>query len=85
MNETRQDHFKERTHQAHVKHLQKYAMHLEAVRWNEGFQRETDAAFAKFLEREGESLRNTAKKRPYRTRWQWKILPITRGASRTAI
>ena len=61
MKKTRQDHFKERTHQVHVKHLQKYAMHLEAVKWSEGFRRDTDAAFAKFLEREGESLRNRQK------------------------
>jgi hypothetical protein len=52
----RQDHFKMRTHQVHVKQRQKYLMALEAVRWNEGFRKETDAAFAKFWEREGESL-----------------------------
>lgn len=46
-----------RTHQVHVKQLQKYAMHLEAVRWNEGFRKETDNAFAKFWERDGDSLR----------------------------
>ena len=32
-------------------------MYLEAVRWNEGFREETDAAFAKFWEQEGDSIR----------------------------
>jgi len=47
-----------RTRRVHLKQLQKYAMFQEAVRWNEGFQWETDAAFADFWEREGDSLRN---------------------------
>jgi len=59
MKKPRQGHFKERTHQVHVKQLQKYASHLEAVRWNERFREETDAAFAKFWEREGDSLSKT--------------------------
>lgn len=53
-----QDHFKKRTHDIFVKHLQKYAMFLEYVGLNEGFRNETDLAFAKFWEREGVSLKN---------------------------
>ncbi len=59
MKKARQDHFKKRTHQVFVRQLQKYAMVLEAVGLNEKFRKETDAAFAKFWEREGESLRKS--------------------------
>lgn len=43
--------------QSHLKQLIKYDMFLGALRRNEGFRRETDKAFAKFWEREGDSLR----------------------------
>jgi len=43
--------------ESHLNQLRKYHMFLEALRRNEGFRRETDAAFAKFWEREGDSLR----------------------------
>lgn len=43
--------------QSHLNQLMKYGMFLEALRRNEGFRRETDKAFAKFWEREGDSLR----------------------------
>lgn len=43
--------------ESHLNQLMKYDMFLEALRRNEGFRRETDKAFAKFWEREGDSLR----------------------------
>ena len=43
--------------QSHLKQLIKYDMFLGALRRNEGFRRETDKAFTKFWEREGDSLR----------------------------
>ena len=43
--------------ESHLNVLMKYDMFLEALRRDEGFRRETDKAFAKFWEREGESLR----------------------------
>ncbi|MBM4275664.1 MAG: hypothetical protein FJ134_14560 [Deltaproteobacteria bacterium] len=47
-----------KAHQTHLTQLQKYAIFQEAVRWNEGFRQETDTAFSKFWEREGDSLKN---------------------------
>lgn len=43
--------------ESHLNQLMKYDMFLEALRRNEGFCRDTDTAFAKFWEREGDSLR----------------------------
>jgi hypothetical protein len=43
--------------ESHLNQLSKYHIFLEALRRNEGFRRETDKAFAKFWEREGDSLR----------------------------
>jgi hypothetical protein len=58
MKKTSQVHFKETNHQIFVKQLQKYSIiFLEAVGLNEGFRQETDAAFATFWEREGDSVR----------------------------
>ncbi len=57
MKRPHQNHYKKRTHQIFVRHLQKYAMFLEAVGLNEGFRNETEAAFAEFWGREGDSLR----------------------------
>jgi hypothetical protein len=59
MKKTGQNHFKKRIHEVHIQLLLKYGMHLEAVRWNEGFRQETDAAFTMFWEREGASIMKT--------------------------
>ena len=42
---------------SHLNQLMKYDMFLEALCRHEGFRRETDKAFGKFWEREGDSLR----------------------------
>lgn len=40
----------------YLKQLKNYELYKEAVRWNEGFRKETDRAFANFWEREGDSF-----------------------------
>ena len=43
--------------ESHLNQLMKYGIFLKALRRHEGFKRETDMAFAKFWEREGDSLK----------------------------
>jgi hypothetical protein len=48
----------QKVRESHLNQLSKYHIFLEALLRNDGFRRDTDKAFAKFWEREGDSLRN---------------------------